>query len=158
LVDRDERLRDVGRQLEHVPEQRQPAARPQHLCRLGRSRDRVHPVPSLPGDDGVERPARRVPVLQRRHLDLDPCLPRELGHPPVGLDAEHLAAGRLELPGLDAGAAADVEDVGPGAGGDDPLHHRVGIAGPGPVVAFGLPPERLRHLPVSMRLGSGTGP
>jgi hypothetical protein len=34
---------------------------------------------------------------------------RELGHPRVGLHAEHLAAGRLELPGFNAGAAADVQ-------------------------------------------------
>jgi hypothetical protein len=55
--DRDEGFRHVGRGLEHVPEHRQPATRPQHMRRLGGSRDRVHPVPSLPGDDRVEVPA-----------------------------------------------------------------------------------------------------
>jgi hypothetical protein len=134
-----------------VPERRQPAAGPQHLRRLGRARDRVDPVPGLPGDDRVECPAGGVPGFEGRHLDLDPAAPRELGHARVGLDAQHLAAGRLELPGFDAGAAADVQDVGPGAGGDDPLDHSLGVAGPGPVVAFGVGAERLCYLPVVMR-------
>jgi len=112
-------------------------------------------VPGRPGDDRIELPAGRVPGFERRHLDLDPGPPREVGHPRVGLDAEHLAAGRLELPGFYAGAAADVEDAGPGAGGDDLLHQGVGIAGPGPVVAFGVRAERLRYLPVLMRLVPG---
>src|ERR1019366_9832021 len=71
---------------------------------------------------------------------------------------EHPAPGRLELPGRDAGTAADVEDVGAWAGRDDPLHQRAGIARPGPVVAFGVRAERLRYLPRLMsltRLGSG---
>jgi hypothetical protein len=136
-------------------ERRQPAARPQHACRLGRSGDRVHPVPGRPRDDRVELPAGRVPVLELRHLDLDPGPPREVSHPRVGVDAEHRAASRLELPGLDAGAAADVQDTGPRAGGDDPVHQGAGVAGPGPVVAFGVRAERLRYLPESMRVGPG---
>ncbi len=66
--------------------------------------------------------AGSVPVLELRHLDLDPGPPREVSHPRVGVHAEHRAASRLELPGLDAGAAADVQDSRPGAGGDNPVH------------------------------------
>jgi hypothetical protein len=88
-------------------------------------------VPRRPGDDRVEVPADRVPGFERRHLDLDldPAAPREVSHPRVGLDTEHRAAGRLELPGFDAGAAADVQDIGPGAAGDDPLHRAAGVGG-----------------------------
>jgi len=65
-------------------------------------------VPGLPGDHRIEYPAGRFPGFERSHLDLQPALPGEAGHPRVGVDAEHPAPGRLELPGGDAGAAADV--------------------------------------------------
>jgi len=81
---------------------------------------------------------RPVPRFERRHLHLDPGAPREVSHPPVGLDAEHRAAGRLELPGFDAGAAADVQQVGAGGFRADPLHKGIGVPGPGPVVAFSV--------------------
>jgi hypothetical protein len=105
-----------------MPEQRQAAARTQHACRLGRARDRVHPVPGRAGDDRVVVPARGIPLLERRHLNLHASGPREAGHPRVGLDAQHRAARSLELPGLDAGAAADVEEVRSWAGGEDTSH------------------------------------
>ena len=79
--------------------------------------------------------------------------PGQVRHPRVGIDAEHSAAGRLELAGHDAGPAADVEDLRDvGAvlaprGGRDPVHQRVGVAGPGPVVAVGIQAERLGYLP-----------
>src|SRR5258708_16201221 len=69
-----------------------------------------------------------------------------------GIDPEHPAAGRLELPGRDAGTAADIENVEAGTGGDDTLHQGTGIVRAGPVVTFGVRPERLRYLPVLMRL------
>jgi hypothetical protein len=94
----------------------------QRLRRLDCAGDRVHPVPGLSGNDRVKRPAGRVPVFECRHLDLDSALPGQISHPGVGIDAEHPAAGRPELPGGDAGPAADVQDVGARAGGDDPLH------------------------------------
>ena len=53
-----------------------------------------------------------------------------------------------ELSGGDPGADADVEHIGAGTGGDDPLDHRVGISRPGAVVALGVDTERLRHLPL----------
>jgi hypothetical protein len=141
-----------------VPERGQPAAGPQHLRRLGRTRDRVDPVPCLPGDDRVEVPAGGVPGFERRRLDLDAAAPCEVSHPRVGLDAQYPAAGRLELPGCYAGAATDVKDVGSGAFGNDPVHHGPGIGGPGTVVAFDVRAERLRHLSVLMRLASGQRP
>jgi hypothetical protein len=104
-------------------------------------------VPGLPGDDRVERAASGIPGLEGRHLGSDAGRPGELGHPPVGVDPEHRAAGGQELPGGYAGAAADVEHVPPRAGGDDPLHQRVGIWGAGAVVARGVRAERLRDLP-----------
>ena len=151
-VDRGEGFGQVGRRLEHVPEHGEPSAGPQGLRRLDRSRDGVHPVPGLPGDDRVEIPAGAFPVFELRHLGLHPGPPGEVSHPRVGLDPEHPAAGRLELPGGYAGPAADVQDVGPGAGGDDPVHHGVGVARPDPVVASGVRAERLRYLPGLMRL------
>jgi hypothetical protein len=36
---------------------------------------------------------------------------REVGHPRIRIDAEHGAAGGLELAGRDAGTGADVEDA-----------------------------------------------
>ena len=41
----------------------------------------------------------------------------QVGHPRVGVDAEHPAAGRLEQPGRQAGAAAGVDDGAAGAPG-----------------------------------------
>jgi hypothetical protein len=38
-----------------------------------------------------------VPVLELRHLDLEPGVARELGHLRVDVNAEHAAADRLEL-------------------------------------------------------------
>lgn len=107
-------------------------------------------MPGLPGDYGIEYPVGRVPGLERRHLDLEPVLSRPCGHPRVDLDSEHPAADRLELPGRYAGPDAYVEDVGPWDFGDDPLHHGVGVAGPGPVVACGVRAERLRYVSGSM--------
>jgi hypothetical protein len=109
-------------------------------------------VPGLRGDDRVECPACGVPGLERRHLDLDASPPGQAGHPRVGIDPEHPAPGRAELPGGDTGAAADIKHIRAGAGGDDPLHQGARIARAGPIVAFGVRAERLRYLPVPMGL------
>jgi hypothetical protein len=79
-------------------------------------------------------------------------LSRELGHPGVDLDPEHPASGRLEGSSGDAGADADVEHVASGAFGDDPVRQGLRVVRPGPIVAFGVRAERLRHLPGVMRL------
>ena len=71
--------------------------------------------------------------------------PRELGQPCVRFDPEHLAAGRLKLPRHDAGGGADVEDARAGGPGDDALDQSRGIARPGPVMACGFRPERIRR-------------
>ncbi len=147
-----EGFRQFGRRLARVPEDDQAASGPQRLRRLGRSGDRVHPVPGLPGDDGVELPARRFPGFERRRLGLESAAARDLDHPRVDVDAQHLAAGCLELSGHDAGAAADVEDVGDWARGDDPVHQGLWVGGPRPVVAFGVRAERFRYLSEFMRL------
>jgi hypothetical protein len=60
-------------------------------------------VPGLPGDDRVECPAGAFPGLKRRRLDLESVPPGQGGHPRVGIDPEHPAVGRLELPGHYAG-------------------------------------------------------
>jgi len=109
-------------------------------------------VPGLPGDDRIKCPAGGVPGFERRHLDPDPALPGQAGHPDGGVDPEHSAAGRLELPGCDAGAAADGQRAGAAAGGDDPLYQCCGTAGASLVAAFRVRAERLCHLPVLMRL------
>jgi hypothetical protein len=98
-------------------------------------------VPGLAGDDRIECSAGGVPSFERRHFDLEPASASQVGHPRVDVDPEHPAAGRLELPGGDAGTGTDVDNVVSGAAVDDPLHHGFGIAGPGPVVAFGVRAE-----------------
>jgi hypothetical protein len=113
-------------------------------------------VPRLPGDDRVEAPPGGVPVLELRHLDVEPARPGEVGHPRVGVDAEHPAAGRLEEPSRDPRAAAGVDHVAAGALGDDPVHHRGRIAESGAVVAAGVGAERLGHL--ALRGDGGEGP
>ena len=110
-----EGLGDLGGRIEDVPVQRQQPARPQHLRCLAGAEHRVDPMPGLSGDDGVERSAARVPLLEFADLDLDSGLPGEFGHPGVHVDAEHIDAGRPILPRADAGAAADVQEVGAGA-------------------------------------------
>jgi hypothetical protein len=94
-----------------------------------------------------------VPGFEHGHLHFDPGRSRPLGHSNVGFDAEHLASGGLEQPGRDTGATADVNDLMACAGCGDPLYQGFGVAWPGPVVAFGIDPERLRDLPVVMRFG-----
>jgi hypothetical protein len=112
---------------------------------LGRTYDRIHPVPGLSGEDGVECATGRVPALEWRDLDLETVLAGEVSHPLVGFDAQHFATGRLELPGCDSSAATDVEDMGSGTGRYDPLRQRIRVAGTGPVIEFGIRPERLRY-------------
>jgi hypothetical protein len=114
-------------------------------------------VSSSPGgsDDRVERPTLGVSGLERRHLDLDPALPREVGDAPVRLHPENPATSRLELPGRDARATAHVDDVPPGSGSDHPLHQGIGVPGPDPVVPLDVRTERLRNLPVTVRLSLG---
>ena len=46
----------------------------------------------------------------------------------------------------------DVEDVGAGAGGDDPIHQGVRIGRSRAVVAFGIRAERFGDLSVPVRL------
>ena len=92
-------LRHLGRGLEHVVERRDPAAGP------GTCAARAAPATGSTQCQAVRRrpvdsPARSVPGLEPRHLDLDAGLPRAAGHPRVGLDAERRPAGRLELSGL----------------------------------------------------------
>ena len=104
-------------------------------------------MPGLSGDDGVEGPAARVPLLEFADLDLDSGLPGEFGHPGVHVDAEHIDAGRPILPRADAGAAADVQEVGAGACGDDMLYQLVRVGRPRPVVPSGVYSERFRYVP-----------
>ena len=63
------------------------------------------------------------------------------GHARVRLDSQHAAPGRPELPGDDAGPAADVEHVAPGARGDDPLDQGGRVARAGAIVTFRIRTE-----------------
>ena len=103
-------------------------------------------MPTLARDDRVECPACGIPGFEARHFDLHAALPRELGQPCVGVDPEHLATGRLKLPRHDASGSADVEDARARGPGDDALDQSRGIARPGPVIACGIRPERIRRL------------
>lgn len=138
-----ERLGHLGWRLEYVTEDRQAPLRTQDPGRLEGADRRVHPVPRLGGDHGVEGAARRFPGLEGRHLDGQAAGPREVGHPRVRLDAEHGATGGLELPGRDACPAADVEYVGFRPIPDDARHQGVGVARSGPVVAVRVRAEGL---------------
>lgn len=94
----------------------------QHARCFGRAGNRVDPVPGLRGDDNVEAPARRIPVFEGGHVDLESAFSRELRHAYIGLDSEYRAAGRSELPCRDAGAAAEIEDPESRAYADDPVY------------------------------------
>ena len=116
-------------------------------------------MPGLPGDDRVERTAFRVPIFELADLDLDSGPLGDLGHPRVWFHAEYRAAGRPVLPCPDASAAADIQELETGAGGDDALYQRLGIARPCPVVSFGVHSEGLRYRPelVQLLLGKRRG-
>ena len=108
-------------------------------------------MPGLRGDDRVEHAVGRVPVLELRDLRGGPAPPGG-GHPRIGVHAEHPAAGRPEQAAGYAGAASDVENVAPRAGGDDAAYQVSGIVGPGPVIAVGVGAEPLGDPPLEMRL------
>ena len=108
-------------------ERRHQAAGPQHRAALAAPASGSTQCQAVPAITASNFAASRLPVLERRRLDLDPGTPRELGHPRVGLDAEDSAARRLELPGLDASPQPALQHVPPGAGGNDPLYQHVGI-------------------------------
>jgi hypothetical protein len=113
----------------------------QHLRRFCGAPHRINPMPSLPGNDCVERSAAGVPILECADLDVDTGLLGELGHPRVHVDAEHPAPGSPVLPCPEAGAAADIQKVDAGTGGDDTLDQRIRVARPGPVISFGINTE-----------------
>ncbi len=112
-------------------------------------------MPGLRSDDRVELPTGGLPGLEPRHVDRQPAGSGELGHPRVGFDAEHAAAGSLELARGNAGAAADIEQIASRASGDDPRHERFGVARPSLVIALRVDAERLGHLPGLMQFGRG---
>ncbi|MDT5169429.1 MAG: hypothetical protein QOD02_2760, partial [Mycobacterium sp.] len=60
-------------------------------------------------------------------------------------------AGRPILPRADAGAAADVQEVGAGACGDDVLYQLVRVGRPRPVVPSRVYSERFRYVPQLVR-------
>ena len=72
LQDIVEGVGDFARWVEDMPVHRQQPVWPQYLCRLAGTQHRVDPVPGLPGDDRVERPAAGVPIFELADLDLDP--------------------------------------------------------------------------------------
>jgi hypothetical protein len=104
----------------------------------------VNPGPGL-GCYQVESPAGGIPCLERRHLDLESARPGHCGHPLIWFDAEHLAAGRLELSPRNARPAADVYDLPPG-GWLRGCHHRQRVVRSGALVATRVRSERLGHL------------
>jgi hypothetical protein len=79
-----------------VPEDGQQAAGAQRQRGLRRPGVGIDPVPGLGADDGVEPALPRLPVLERRDLDIEPPPPCHRGHANVGVEAEHAAAGGLK--------------------------------------------------------------
>jgi len=154
-IDLGERFVEARWRLARVPEHRQPTTGPQHVGRLRRPRNRVHPMPTLPRDDHVEFTTLRLPCLERRHLDLHAAAPREPGQPCVRVDPQHLAASRLKLPRHDASTNAYVENESSRGCSDKALDQNNGIARPGAVIALWIRPERFGCLPLVMRLVVG---
>src|ERR1700753_626216 len=146
-----EGLGDFGGRIEDMPVQRQQPVRPQHLRCLAGAEHRVDPMPGLSRDDGVEGSAARGPLLEFADLDLDPGLPGESAHTGDHADAEHIDAGCPILARPDAGAAADIQEVGAGASGDDALYQLVRVGRAWPVVSSGVYSERFRYVPQLVR-------
>jgi hypothetical protein len=78
-------------------------------------------------------------------------VPGELGHSCVDLDSEYPTPGSLERTSRDAGAGADIENVGTGTGSDYPVDKGLGVVRPGPIVPLRVGTERLRCLSGKMR-------
>lgn len=112
-------------------------------------------MPTLTGDDRVESPASSLPGFKGRHFDVHSAALRELGHPCVRLDTEHLTTGRLKLPRHDASADAHIENDSTRGGSHDALDQDVGIARPRAVITLRVRPERFRRMPVMVRLAVG---
>lgn len=112
-------------------------------------------MPALTADDRVECPACSLPGFKGRDFDVHSAALRELGHPCVRVDSEHLATGRLKLPRHNASADAHIENESSRGGSDDALDQDVGIARPRAVIALRVRPERFRRLPLMVRLAIG---
>src|SRR6476620_7409031 len=70
---------------------------------------RIHPVKGLPEHDQVEAALRGLPALERGDLDGDTLVPRDVGHPRIRLNREHIDSLREQLLGRDAGARSNIE-------------------------------------------------
>ncbi len=114
-------------------------------------------MPALTTDDRVKFSARRLPGFKGRHFDLHSAVTREPRQPRVRVNPEQLATGRLKLSRHNAGGNAHVENEPSRGRSRNTLDQDVGIARPGPVIARGIRPERLRRLPLLMRLVLGNG-
>ena len=108
-------------------------------------------MPGLPGNHDIEGSPGGVPLFELRDLDLETALAGVLGHPLVGIDAEHVAPLLLEGSRGEAGADPDVEDVGPRARDEDRVDHGVRIGRARSLIAFGFAPERLGDLTGAVR-------
>src|SRR5450755_3279003 len=135
-IDLSERFVEALGRLAGDPEYGQSTTGREHLGRLRRTRNRVHPMPTLTGDDRVESAPCSLPGFKGRYLDVHSAALRELGHPCVRLDAEYRATGRLKLPRDDARADAHIENESTRAGSHDPLDQDVGIARPRAIITL----------------------
>jgi hypothetical protein len=104
-------------------------------------------VPRLAGNDDVERPTPRVPLLERPVVDDGPVPAGDRGHARVRLDADDVAAAVGEEPRHLPGAAANVEDavrpIAVDAIADEGVDEGGRVRRSGPVVALGIGSERL---------------
>ena len=116
-------MRQIGRRLEHVPEEGPEATQdgapqpPGPLPSPDRSRCQACPATTASND----RPAGSHSSNGATSTSKPPR-PGQVGHAGIDFDADYPAARRLELSSGDAGADAHVENVEPRAGGDDPPH------------------------------------
>ena len=108
LIDRCHPLAHVRWRNADIPERADPPSRAEHSRGLRSAHLGLHPVPGLRRRDQVKHPARWVPELKRRDLDLDALRARKLCHPLVDFDTQNLASASREQRRRDPGSAADV--------------------------------------------------
>jgi hypothetical protein len=110
----------------------------------------VDPVKRLREHHEVEPSACRLPVLEGCLLHRYPLGGRQLRHPDVGFDGQHLRTGRSQLRRRDSGARPDVEHT-QSLARHQVVDHRSRVARPIPVVLLGGRAERLGPVAVGVK-------
>ncbi len=128
-----------------VPDETEPAPRPQHGSRLGGGDRQVEPVPGLRRRHPVEGATRRVPAFEGSNFHVDPVAAGDVRHSWRELHTQHLGPALGHLPRSDPGATPHVENLQARRRGTEQfIDHRIGIGRPEPVVGLGVLVEQPR--------------